>query len=93
MTPGPDRTDDTGGDGRAAHLVVDRARCIGAGLCAATAPRHFVLAADHRSALRPDADAPDAGAADAVALCPVEAISLVPGAAQDRDAPPVRSRE
>ncbi|RDG36999.1 ferredoxin [Streptomyces corynorhini] len=64
----------------AERLVVDRALCIGSGLCAATAPRHFLLAADRRSIARPDAGAPDADAADAMALCPVEAISLVPGA-------------
>ncbi|MFJ1646466.1 ferredoxin [Streptomyces sp. NPDC088258] len=77
-----DRTSGGGPTGRAAHLVVDRARCIGTGLCAATAPRHFVLDADRRSTLRPDAGHPDAAdAADAMALCPMEAIALVPGAA------------
>ncbi|MEV7422625.1 MULTISPECIES: ferredoxin [unclassified Streptomyces] len=75
------------------HIALDRALCIGAGLCAATAPRHFVLDADRRSTLRPDAGEPDEDTEDAVAICPVEAISLVPGARPGLIRPPVRSGE
>ncbi|MFJ2439635.1 ferredoxin [Streptomyces sp. NPDC087658] len=60
------------------RITLDRDVCIGSGLCAATAPRHFVLDRDRRSALLPGAGEPDGSAEDAVALCPVEAISLVP---------------
>ncbi|MCM2392528.1 ferredoxin [Streptomyces albipurpureus] len=58
------------------RIELDRALCIGSGLCAATAPGHFALDADRRSRLREDAGAPDERVEDAAAVCPVEAITI-----------------
>jgi ferredoxin len=50
--------------------------CIGAGVCAGTAPERFVLGADGRArAVRELVDA-DETVLDAVAACPMEAISV-----------------
>ncbi|WP_329021503.1 ferredoxin [Streptomyces sp. NBC_00690] len=59
------------------RIEIDRDICIGSGLCAATAPRHFALGEDRRSRILPDAGEPDEEVADAVDFCPVEAISLL----------------
>ncbi|MET8906502.1 ferredoxin [Micromonospora sp. NPDC004551] len=55
------------------RLHVDPTRCIGSGICAGVAPRHFVLA-DGLS--RPVAEriAADESVLDAAESCPVEAI-------------------
>lgn len=57
------------------QVSVDSGRCIGAGTCAGTAPRHFTLV-DGRS--RPTAERvePDEDAAAAAELCPVTAITI-----------------
>ncbi|MGC5399628.1 ferredoxin [Streptomyces sp. DT20] len=75
----------------ALRVVVDPARCTGSGICLATAPRHFEPAEGHRSRARPDAPVADESAADAVALCPVEAIGfLTSGPPAPAPAPPGR---
>ncbi|MFI7292215.1 ferredoxin [Streptomyces anulatus] len=61
----------------ASRVFVDPARCIGSGICLATAPRYFESGDNHRSRARPGAPVPDASAADAAALCPVEAIGFL----------------
>ncbi|MEV7189072.1 ferredoxin [Kitasatospora sp. NPDC093102] len=59
---------------------VDRARCIGSGMCALSAPDSLALGADGLAA--PLAEYADGGAAltdglsEAVDFCPVEALSL-----------------
>lgn len=58
------------------RIILDRQLCIGSGMCAATAPEHFVLDADRRSRLLPGAAGPDERVEDAVLLCPMEAIAL-----------------
>ena len=58
------------------RIEIDRAICIGSGMCVATAPRHFTIAADRRSQLLPGAGEPDEEVEDAAAFCPVEAITL-----------------
>lgn len=56
-------------------LTVNRDLCLGTGLCAGTAPRHFQLS-DGRS--RPIADVidPDDIVLDAADTCPTEAIAV-----------------
>ncbi|MCW2642412.1 MAG: hypothetical protein JWP76_4718 [Dactylosporangium sp.] len=54
--------------------------CIGSGSCAGVAPGHFALGADNRShPLAPEV-APHEAVLDAVASCPVEAITVVDAA-------------
>lgn len=50
--------------------------CIGAGICAGTSPDRFVLGADGRSRPVRDLVAPDDTVLDAVASCPMEAITV-----------------
>ena len=57
------------------HVNVDPVRCIGAGLCAANAPRHFVLEVDHSVPVSDRVD-PDEALLDAAECCPMEAITV-----------------
>lgn len=50
--------------------------CIGSGVCAGTAPRHFALGDDNRSRPLAGTVAADDAVLDAAASCPVEAITV-----------------
>ncbi|WP_051967474.1 ferredoxin [Kitasatospora mediocidica] len=55
---------------------VDRARCVGTGLCAGAAPADLALGEDGRArALRP-ATTDREGVTEAAELCPVEALAV-----------------
>lgn len=58
------------------RLVVNRATCIGSGMCSSTAPDYFEL--DSEGTSRPTAEqvGPDEVILDAANSCPVEAISV-----------------
>jgi ferredoxin len=56
---------------------VDRARCIGSGVCVGTAPGRFELDREHRSRPVAATAPPEQVVLDAAASCPVEAISVV----------------
>lgn len=62
------------------RIEIDRAKCIGAGLCFSTAPERFDLDDDGKVTL-PNGDQVtadvDGPVADAVAVCPVGAITIV----------------
>ncbi|WP_063796124.1 ferredoxin [Peterkaempfera griseoplana] len=77
------------GPGAAGELVVrvDRARCVGTGLCAGAAPGDFQLDADGKSRPRRDTTVPSDGLSDAAEFCPVEAITVVDAATGRRVAP------
>ncbi|MEV0881024.1 ferredoxin [Micromonospora echinofusca] len=55
------------------RVHVDPTRCIGSGICAGTAPKHFVLV---DGLARPLAErvAPDDALVDAADSCPMEAV-------------------
>ncbi|MEU4642004.1 ferredoxin [Micromonospora sp. NPDC023814] len=55
------------------RVYVDRARCIGSGICAGTAPGHFVLV-DGLSRPLAERVAPDDALVDAADSCPMEAV-------------------
>ena len=56
---------------------VDRDRCVGTGLCAATAPADLALGRDGRAyPLRPASD-DGAELTEAAEMCPVEAITVL----------------
>ncbi|MER7330530.1 MULTISPECIES: ferredoxin [unclassified Micromonospora] len=55
------------------RVHVDRARCIGSGICAGTAPGHFVLV-DGLSHPLAERVAPDDALVDAADSCPMEAV-------------------
>jgi ferredoxin len=59
------------------EVRVDRTRCVGSGLCAATAPDDFEL--DDAGKSRPcrPVGPVSEGLRDAAEMCPVEAISVV----------------
>ncbi|MBT2901850.1 ferredoxin [Streptomyces sp. McG3] len=76
----------------ASRVFVDPARCIGSGICLATAPGYFEPAENHRSRARPGAPVPDESAADAAALCPVEAIGFLASGPSAHPPPPHGSR-
>ncbi len=61
--------------GPAWRVTVDD-RCIGAGSCAGVAPDRFVLGDDGRSHPTSELIEADDAVLDAVAFCPVEAISV-----------------
>jgi ferredoxin len=61
------------------HVTVDRDACLGSGVCAATAPRHFRLEGGKSRALRDDIE-PDGIVLEAADTCPAEAITVVDGA-------------
>ncbi|WP_073926892.1 ferredoxin [Streptomyces sp. CB03911] len=91
-THGTDRTDGTGGTGgtvRAAGpaagasgtagdvvVRVDRARCVGSGLCAATAPDDLALGEDGRARARRPVTVPGEELTEAAEMCPAEAITV-----------------
>ncbi|GII20420.1 ferredoxin [Planosporangium mesophilum] len=50
--------------------------CIGSGSCVGVAPGHFALGSDNRSRPLSDEIEPDEAILDAVASCPVEAITI-----------------
>jgi ferredoxin len=55
------------------RVHVDATRCIGSGICAGTAPGHFVLV-DGLSRPLAERVAPDEVLVDAADSCPVEAV-------------------
>jgi ferredoxin len=50
--------------------------CIGSGVCAGTAPRHFALGPDGRSHPLASPVEPDEAVMDAAISCPMEAIAV-----------------
>lgn len=50
--------------------------CIGSGVCAGTAPRHFALGPDGRSHPLASTVEPDEAVLDAAISCPMEAIAV-----------------
>lgn len=77
-----------GAEGQGAVLVeVDRVRCVGTGLCAATAPGDLALGADGRAEARSGPGAGSAELTEAAEMCPVEAISVRLAATGERIAP------
>lgn len=69
------------------QVSVDRAACVGSGMCVGTAAEHFTIEADHRSrALRGEVE-PDDAVLDAANCCPMEAITVVDLATDRRLAP------
>lgn len=58
-------------------LTVDHLVCIGSGLCAATAHRHFQLGPDRRSHPVSSLISADKEVLDAAISCPVEAITII----------------
>lgn len=75
---------------RTPRVHVDLDLCIGSGICAATAPRHFTTGPHGQAHPRPDAPPPDGYARDAAALCPAEAILIATDAGPPPDPPPLR---
>jgi len=57
------------------RVTVDASRCIGSGLCAASAPRHFTLQGPYATAVGELMD-PDEAISDAAECCPTEAITV-----------------
>ncbi|GAA2741844.1 MULTISPECIES: ferredoxin [Kitasatospora] len=75
------------GAGGEVRVEVDRIRCVGTGLCAATAPDALELGADGRArALRAIA-ADSEELTEAAEMCPVEAISVRSAATGEQVAP------
>jgi ferredoxin len=66
-------------------ITVNRDACLGSGVCAATAPRHFRLDDGRSRAIREDIE-PDAVVLDVADTCPAEAIAVY-GSAGHRLAP------
>ncbi|MFI6444483.1 ferredoxin [Kitasatospora sp. NPDC050543] len=66
---------------------VDRGRCVGTGLCAATAPGDLALGADGRAEARRATSSAGDDLTEAAELCPVEAITLFSAADGRRLAP------
>ncbi|MEU9128497.1 ferredoxin [Kitasatospora sp. NPDC048540] len=78
-----------GGDPRGGDLVVtvDRHRCVGTGLCAATAPDDLTLGTDGRALPRRPSTALSEELAEAAEMCPVEAIAVLRPATGEQVAP------
>jgi ferredoxin len=57
------------------RVTVDRGACLGSGLCAGSAPKHFRLE-DGRSRPVEELIEPDEVVLDAAEMCPAEAISV-----------------
>ncbi len=55
--------------------IVDRDACLGSGVCAATAPRHFRLDDGKSRPIQEDIE-PDDTVLDAADTCPAEAITV-----------------
>ena len=66
-----------GAEGRSLvwQVEVDGDTCIGSGMCAASAPRHFELVAGVSRPLAGQVE-PDEVVRDAATFCPVEAITV-----------------
>jgi len=58
------------------EVEIDPRVCVGAGLCTGIAPEHFTANAGRRSSVRRAVVDPDPLLLDAVACCPVEAITV-----------------
>jgi ferredoxin len=56
-------------------VTVDRDACLGSGVCAGTAPRHFRLENGRSRALHEDIE-PDDVVLDVADTCPAEAITV-----------------
>jgi ferredoxin len=56
-------------------VEVDPGTCIGSGICAGTAPKHFEVIDGVSHPVRPETDPADE-AIDAAESCPVEAITI-----------------
>ena len=56
-------------------VTVNRDACLGSGICAATAPRHFRLDDGRSRPIREDIE-PDDAILDAADTCPAEAITV-----------------
>ncbi|WP_329493653.1 ferredoxin [Kitasatospora herbaricolor] len=67
-----------GANGTAGDVVVrvDRARCVGTGLCAATAPDDLALGEDGRARVRRQVTVSGEELTEAAEMCPVEAITV-----------------
>ncbi|MFC8452819.1 ferredoxin [Kitasatospora sp. NPDC057223] len=80
MTAGPLPVPVPGGaaaPGSGFVVRVDRERCVGTGVCAATAPADLALGRDGRAyPLRPVSDEGDE-LTEAAEMCPVEAITVL----------------
>ena len=59
------------------RITVDRAACLGSGLCTGVAPNHFMLDAEYISRPREDVVDADEVVVDAAECCPTEAITVV----------------
>ncbi|MGF1429073.1 ferredoxin [Kitasatospora sp. LaBMicrA B282] len=62
--------------GEQAVVSVDRTRCAGTGLCAATAPDDLAVGPDGRAHPRRDRTPALAEVTEAAELCPMEAIAV-----------------
>ncbi|MGW8698204.1 ferredoxin [Streptomyces eurythermus] len=69
------------------RTTVDRARCVGAGMCAGAAPDEFEVDTEGRSRLRRDAGRGGEALLTAAELCPVEAITIIDARSGRRVAP------
>ncbi len=77
MTAAPARSADGAFADGAFVVRVDRGRCVGSGVCAATAPADLALGRDGLAyPLRPGSD-DGAELTEAAELCPVEAITVL----------------
>lgn len=76
-TGGVGGTDATGGTDGDVVVRVDRARCVGTGLCAATAPDDLALGEDGRARARHPVSVPGEELTEAAEMCPVEAITVL----------------
>lgn len=59
-----------------ARVVVDQDTCIGCGMCVSLAPEVFAIDPESGKAMVIDENAPEAAAAQAIEMCPVNAISV-----------------
>ncbi|MCX5214471.1 ferredoxin [Kitasatospora sp. NBC_00240] len=68
-----------GASGKPGDVVVriDPDRCVGAGLCAATAPDDLALGEDGRARTRRPVTVPGEELTEAAEMCPVEAITVL----------------
>lgn len=58
------------------EVWINTRRCVGSGLCAGIAPEHFAARAGRGSLVRQAVVDPDPLLLDAVACCPVEAVTV-----------------
>jgi ferredoxin len=67
-------------------LAVQAETCVASGMCAAMAPKHFILDGPHSRPLLDETD-PDDDVIDAAESCPVEAITVRDAATGELIAP------